>query len=103
MKDVPIFQFKLFPTGKLNGLPPPEVPFSLTLSNSQVTDAGLKELAGLKQLQTLGLSDTQVTDAGLKELASLKQLQTLVLGGTKVTDAGMQELQKALPKLRIRH
>ena len=40
-----------------------------------MTDAGLKELAGLKSLQTLNLTNTQVTDAGLKELAELKSLQ----------------------------
>ena len=34
-----------------------------------MTDAGLKELAGLTSLQTLNLSATRVTDAGLKELA----------------------------------
>ena len=44
-----------------------------------MTDAGLKELAGLKNLQTLDLGGTQVTDAGLKELAGLKSLQSLNL------------------------
>ena len=44
-----------------------------------MTDAGLKELAGLTQLQTLNLAGTKVTDAGLKELAGLTQLQTLDL------------------------
>ena len=44
-----------------------------------MTDAGLKELAGLQELQTLDLGGTQVTDAGLKELAGLKSLQTLDL------------------------
>jgi len=42
-----------------------------------------------------------VTDAGLKELISLKNLQTLLLGGTQVTDAGVVELRKALPKCVI--
>ena len=37
-----------------------------------MTDAGLKELAGLKSLQSLNLSYTQVMDAGLKELTSLR-------------------------------
>ena len=60
-----------------------------------MTDAGLKELAGLKSLQTLDLGDTQVTDAGLKELAGLKSLQTLDLSDTKVTDAGLKELAGA--------
>ena len=44
-----------------------------------MTDAGLKELAGLKNLQSLNLDDTKVTDAGLKELAGLKSLQSLDL------------------------
>ena len=39
-----------------------------------MTDAGLKELAPLKNLTALDLGDTQVTDAGLKELAPLKNL-----------------------------
>src|SRR5690242_7446400 len=38
------------------------------------------------------LMDLNVTDAGLKELAGLKQLQWLILSGTKVTDAGLKEL-----------
>ena len=58
----------------------------------QVTDAWLKELAGLKSLQTLGLSFTSVTDVGLKEVAKLKQLQSLYLGNTKVSDTGLKEL-----------
>ena len=70
----------------------------LNLNGTQVTDAGLKELAGLTQMQNLGLSRTQVTDAGLKELTGMKNLQMVNLVGTKVTDAGVQELQKALPR-----
>src|SRR5262245_23977591 len=62
------------------------------LADTQVTDAGLKELAALKQLEVLSLERTNVTDAGLKELAALKQLQALILRGTKVTDAGLKEL-----------
>jgi internalin A len=64
----------------------------VVLFNAQVTDAALKELAGLKQLQMLHLSDTKVTDAGLKYLAGLKQLAELDLSGTKVTDAGLKYL-----------
>ncbi len=57
-----------------------------------VTDATLKQLATLRELQKLELSSTKVTDAGLKELAELKELQTLNLGATQVTDAGLKEL-----------
>ena len=48
-----------------------------------MTDAGLKELAALKNLTTLDLSDTEVTDAGLKELAALKNLTTLDLAARR--------------------
>jgi hypothetical protein len=49
----------------------------------------------------LALSDTQVTDAGLKLLVALKQLESLDLRNTMVTDAGVAELQRALPNCRI--
>jgi hypothetical protein len=75
----------------------------LTFNNTKkVTDGGLKHLAGLKELRSLGLNGTQVTDPGLKELAGLKQLISLELFNTKVTDKGKADLKKALPKLRIR-
>src|SRR5262249_21300610 len=61
----------------------------VNLAATPVTDADLKALAGLKQLQRLDLRQTHVTDAGLKELAGLKQLQKLYLNNTKVTDAGL--------------
>ena len=44
---------------------------SLSLwGNHQVTASGLKELSALKHLQTLYLSQSDVTDTGLKEVAS---------------------------------
>jgi hypothetical protein len=43
----------------------------------------------------------KITDAGLKELAALKNLRLLTLQYTEVTDAGVAELQKALPNCKI--
>lgn len=57
-----------------------------------VTDDELKELTGLKYLQTLDLSFTQVTDSGLRDLTAFKNLTTLSLRGTKVTGATLREL-----------
>jgi len=54
-----------------------------------VTDAGLK------------LNNTQVTDAGLKHLSGLSELEFLWVHNTEVTDAGVAELQKALPNCKI--
>jgi internalin A len=69
---------------------------TLNLAGTQVTDVGLKELAGLQRLATLNLSHTQVTDAGLKALVAVKNLHRLDLTGTQVTDEGAAELRKSL-------
>ena len=63
------------------------------LSETQVTDAGLKHLRGLTQLQVLTLDSTQVTDAGLEHLRGLTQLRELQLANTQVTDAGLEHLR----------
>jgi internalin A len=52
-------------------------------------------------LTWLNLTGTNVTDAGIKELAALTRLHTLSVADTWVTAAGVQELQKALPKCEI--
>jgi outer membrane lipoprotein-sorting protein len=92
--------FVLTDVGLKHYLAAVEPPTTLNLRGTRVTDAGLKELAGLKTLKKLDLP-TQVTDAGLKELAGLKSLQLLNLEGTDVTDAGVERLQKALPGCKI--
>jgi hypothetical protein len=73
------------------------------LGATEVTDAALKELAGLRQLRKLSLASTQVTDAGLKAVARLRTLQTLDLGGTKITGATLKDLAalKRLQKLDL--
>ncbi len=78
----------------------------LDLSGTQVSDAGLKEIAGLANLihldLSIGVTSKQmrgVTDEGLKQLAGMKQLVSLDLSRTKVTDAGLKELH-ALTSLR---
>ena len=99
--------------------------FWLNLGGTAVTDAGLKQLAGLKNLRRLhlektGVGDdglaaikdlaelrylnlygTKVTDKGLGAIANLKKLENLYLWQTSVSDAGAAELQKALPKAKI--
>jgi hypothetical protein len=97
----------------------------LNLANTAVTDAGLKGLAGFKnlrrlhlektgvgdeglasvkglaELQYLNLYGTKVTDKGLASLAGLKKLKNVYLWQTAVTDAGAADLAKALPGLYI--
>jgi hypothetical protein len=77
------------------------VAFGLHTHCSAITDAELKELAGLKNLQALNLGGTQVAGAGLKELPGLKSLQWLNLYRTKVTATGVAALQLDLPTCKI--
>ena len=55
----------------------------------------------MKKLEWLILDDTQITDAGLKEVAKLKKLGLLWLKETEITKAGVAELKKALPKCMV--
>ncbi len=67
-------------------------------SGRHFTDAGLKELAGLKKLTALDLSESYVTDEGLMYLANVKNLTTLDLEYTEIVGPGLKELE-ALDKL----
>lgn len=71
----------------------------LSLADSRVTDAGLKEVARFEMLTKLDLTRTAIGDAGLQEIARLKNLTILTLIRTKVTDAGLTELT-GLTRLR---
>ena len=103
IRALTVFQFTEWKEGVLAKMPDPGAPFGLCLNGTKMTDAGLKELAGLKSLQALDLGGTQVTDAGLKELAGLKSLRALDLRWTQVTDAGLKELAglKSLQTLNL--
>ena len=59
--------------------------------------------ADLEKVRYLTLRFTNITDAGLNEVAKLKKLERLYLDDTKITDEGAAWLMKALPKCRIYH
>ncbi len=59
------------------------------------------QVAKIPHPGSLWLEGTQITDAGLVPLRGMKDLGELHLKGTSVTDAGVEELQKALPFLDI--
>jgi RNA polymerase sigma factor (sigma-70 family) len=105
---LPAFGLPRFDPGVIAKLPAPAVPFALALRTEgiaelEITDAGLKELVGLENLQSLDVHSSKVTDAGLRELAALKSLQTLDVAGAQVTDVGVKELAgvKSLKNLRL--
>uniref|UniRef100_A0A3P9NHB4 Si:ch73-173p19.1 n=1 Tax=Poecilia reticulata TaxID=8081 RepID=A0A3P9NHB4_POERE len=67
---------------------------------TQVTDQGVSQLAAMT-LKKLSLSNTQVTDAGLPSLRGLQELQELCLDRTAVTSRGVAELITCLPQLQV--
>lgn len=64
----------------------------LTLIDSRVTDAGMKDVARCVNLTRLDLKGTAITDVGLNEIAKLKKLKTLSLVRTRISDTGLVEL-----------
>ena len=54
-----------------------------------------------EDLHTLDLSETQVTDKGLRELARMDNLRHLNVSDSRVTGEAVRALRKALPKAKI--
>src|SRR5581483_3186324 len=90
--DLPAFKFFRCEDGVLTKLPPPNAPFALDLSKTKITDKSIKDLAALKNLQSLNISYTKITDASLKQLGALQNLKTLSVGGIELTPEGAKSL-----------
>jgi len=61
--------------------------------NYIITDEGLKQLAGLTELEELNLQETQISGAGLVHLRQMKKLKKLHLFKTKVGDEGLKHIR----------
>ena len=68
---------------------------TLSLWENAITDEGCWKIANAKmeELRRLDLSDTWITDEGLKALAQLPKLKSLMLSGTRITDKGLEALE----------
>ena len=64
----------------------------LRLSGTKLTDKGLRNLAGCKNLKRLFLDHTDITDAGVLQLNGLKNLEFLNLTATAVSSSGLKKL-----------
>ena len=62
------------------------------LRSTKLTDAGMRHLRNLKELQFLDCKDVPLSDAGLEHIGTLSRLTCLDLSGTRVTSAGMKFL-----------
>src|SRR6202035_5417103 len=74
----------------------------LHLGMIPITDAGMKELAALKNLKDLDVNAPNLTDAGVKELNGLTKLTSAKLGGN-LTEACLKDiaLHKQLTQLHL--
>lgn len=66
--------------------------FALNLSETSISDAGVRKLVKLKSLHSIHLSRTAITDEAINELVRLTGLSGLSLDGTRVTDEGFMKL-----------
>ncbi|HIA20023.1 MAG TPA: DUF1501 domain-containing protein, partial [Planctomycetaceae bacterium] len=72
---------------------------SVTLEDTQVDDEGLGVIKACLGLRQLRLNGSQITDAGLAHLAGLEKLEELNLSFTRITAASLHQL-KSLTRLR---
>ena len=73
----------------------------LNFVGTQVEDADLATVAMFSHLERLYLGATRVTDAGMKHLVGLKELEYLSLHGTEVSEQRRQQLRLLLPNCRV--
>ncbi len=73
----------------------------LHLERTAVTDAGLAQVKLCAQLTYLNLYGTKITDAGLRQLSGLSALTHLYVWQSAVTPAGIAEVRKALPGCEV--
>jgi hypothetical protein len=61
----------------------------------------MTHLTALKNLKDLDLSNTNITDEGLKILAGIPSLEKLHLHATAVSNKGLQEFHASVPGCQI--
>jgi len=73
----------------------------LYLSNTAISDGGLRLLGTLRGLKRLYIYHTAITDFGLVNLMHLTGLKTLTCSGTAVTEEGLERFRQLLPGCKV--
>ncbi|MCE7042090.1 c-type cytochrome domain-containing protein [Dyadobacter sp. CY312] len=73
----------------------------LHLEHTGITDAGITNLKNLPYLEYINLVDTKVTDSGLKDIAVMKGLKSVYVWKSVVTDSAIGQVRKQYPGLVI--
>ena len=71
----------------------------LDVSQTSITDAGLRKLTRLTNLEDLRFGGTKVSDAGVDSLKDMKYLKTIEVWGTRMSDRGFIRLLEEHPSL----
>jgi hypothetical protein len=74
---------------------------AVRLHSLHATDGLMSVFRGFPGLKNLDISECQVTDEGLQQFFGMKQLEVINLKYTRVTEKGIRDLRQSLPKLRI--
>lgn len=73
----------------------------LNLSNTGITDEGLKGLINLKDLKELNLYGTSITNKGLQVLLEVKNLKKIFLWQTNITGEGVSSFKNDRPNVNL--
>lgn len=73
----------------------------VTLCDSAITDAGIRDLSSVTRLRAVDLSGTAITDASVSVLAQLPNLEHLDIDGTKISSSGRKKLRRERPGLSL--
>jgi len=73
----------------------------IDVSETSVTDAGMKSLLGMNKLEKLNVSETAVTDESIEVLIQLKSLKRLDISGTEISTEGISRLKASLKTVEI--
>ena len=75
----------------------------LTITNSTITDAGLRYLSNAHRLNILVLDNSQASDTSLSIIAKLPALKELSVQNTRITKGAVDGLKTLLPNLIVRY
>ncbi len=68
---------------------------------TDISDAGVANLVGMKKLETLIIVNAAVTDASLEHIKKFSNLKRVHLAKTQATEAGVASLKLALPNCNV--
>jgi hypothetical protein len=85
----------------LKYIPTADAPAALTVKRASVTDAGVKQLVGMKGLEVLSLMYVPITDNSVTHLQQLAGVARMRIYGSRMTRAGADRLQAAISGTEI--